>query len=84
MFRFLANLLRRPAIRFGMARDARRPLRDPRFASFLAHNNRQTLDSRFHESVLRGRRLVRQGLYLLIGAGCAWVVIESAKALTMF
>ncbi len=84
MFRALANLLHRPTIRSGMVRDARGPIRNPRFVSFLAQNNRKTLDTNFHDTVLRGRRLVRQGLYVLIGLGCAWVVIESAKALTTF
>jgi hypothetical protein len=67
-----------------MVRDTRGPIRNPRFVSFLAQNNRKTLDTNFHDTVLRGRRLVRQGLYLLISVGCAWVVLESAKALTTF
>jgi hypothetical protein len=84
MLRFLANLLHRPAIRSGLSRDGRGQLRNPRFVSFLAQSNRKTLDTNFHDTVLRGRRLARQGLYVLVGLGCAWVVLESARALTMF
>lgn len=84
MFRVLLNLLRRPTVRSGLTRNGRGPIRNPRFVSFLAQNNRKTLDTNFHDTVLRGRRLVRQALYLLVGAGCAWVVLESAKALSTF
>ncbi len=84
MFRVLLNLLHRPAVRSGMARGPQGQIRNPRFVSFLAQNNRKTLDTDFHDTVLRGRRLVRQALYVLIGAGCAWVVLESAKAISTF
>lgn len=84
MFRALLNLLHRPAIRSGMVRGARGPVRNPRFVSFIAQNNRKTLDTDFHDTVLRGRRLARQGLYVLVGAGCIWIVVESAKAISMF
>ncbi|MCC6415292.1 MAG: hypothetical protein IT582_05240 [Opitutaceae bacterium] len=80
----LANLLRRPAIRMGLARDRRRTLRDPRFVSFMSQSNRKTLDTNFHDTVMRGRRLLRQGLVVLAAAGFAWVAIESAKALSVF
>lgn len=84
MFRALLNLLHRPTLRSGMFRDARGPVRNPRFVSFIAQNNRKTLDTNFHDTVLRGRRLARQALFVLVGAGCAWVVVESAKAISMF
>ncbi len=84
MLRVLLNLLHRPAVRFGLTRGARGQIRNPRFVSFLAQNNRKTLDTDFHDTVLRGRRLARRALYLLIGAGCTWVVVESARALSTF
>ena len=68
----------------GMARDSRGHLRDPRFVSLMAHTNRKTLDTNFHDTVIRGRRLLRHGLVLLVAVGFAWVVIESAKALSVF
>lgn len=84
MLRVLLNLLRRPAIRMGMARDRRGHFRDPRFVSFLAQNNRKRLDTHFHDAVMQGRRLVRYALILLVGGGCAWVLIESARAISVF
>lgn len=84
MLRALLNLLRRPAIRSGMVRGARGPVRNPRFVSFIVQNNRKTLDTDFHDTVLRGRKLARQALYLFVGVGCAWILLESAKALSTF
>lgn len=84
VFRVLLNLLHRPAVRSGLSRGPQRQIRNPRFVSFLAQNNRKTLDTDFHDTVLRGRRLARQALYVLVGAGCAWVVLESAKAISTF
>jgi hypothetical protein len=84
MLRPLLRLFRRPALRFGLERDSRSPLRDPRFASFLADTNRKSLNTDFQDAVLRGRRLVRQLLVLgLVGLG-AWVLMESARALSVF
>jgi hypothetical protein len=84
VLRILLNLLHRPAVRSGLSRGAQGQICNPRFVSFLAQNNRKTLDTDFHDTVLRGRRLARQALYLLIGAGCTWVVVESARALSTF
>lgn len=84
MRRFLQRLFHRPAFRFGMTRDTRSRLRDPRFASFLAQSNRKTIDTDFQDAVLRGRRLFKQGLIALLAAGGAWIVVESAKALSVF
>lgn len=84
MFPVLRNLFRRRAFRSGLARDARGPFRNPRFVSFMAQSNRKRLDTDFHDAVLRGRKLIRQGLTLLLAGGLAWVVIESARALTVF
>lgn len=84
MPRFLRNLLHRPAIRFGMAGDPRGRFRDPRFVSFISETNRKTLNTDFQDAVLKGRKLVR--LALVGGAVCAvaWVVLESAHALSVF
>lgn len=84
MLRVLLNLLHRPAVRSGLPRGAQGQIRNPRFVSFLAQNNRRTLDTDFHDTVLRGRRLARQALLVLLAAGCAWVVLESAKAISTF
>lgn len=84
MLRGWRGLFHRPAIRPGSARDARGQFRNPQFASFLAQSNRKRLDTDFHDAVLRGRKLARQALVLLLGGGLAWVVLESARALTVF
>lgn len=84
MLRVLLNFLRRPTLRFGMERDPRSPLRDPRFISYLAQSNRKRLDTDRHDRILRGRKLVRNLFALALAGGGAWVVVESAKALSMF
>jgi len=84
MSRALRKLLPSRLIRFGLARDLNGRFRDPRFVSFLAANNRKTLDTDFQDAVLHGRRLFKQVLVLIFLAGGAWVVVESAKALSMF
>jgi hypothetical protein len=84
VLRALLNLCHRPAVRFGLRRDPRGRFRDPRFVSFLTQSNRKALDTDFHDAVLRGRKLLRNVLLLLLAGGGAWVVLESAKALSVF
>ena len=84
MWRALQHLFHRPALRLGLMRDARGPCRNPRFVSFLAQSNRKRLDTDFHDAVLRGRRFARQALLALLIGGCAWVALESARALSVF
>jgi hypothetical protein len=84
MLRVALNLLHRPALRFGLAQDSRSKLRDPRFVSYLSQSNRKMLDTDFHDAVLRGRKFMRGLLRVAIAAGCAWIVVESAKALSVF
>lgn len=84
MLRVLLNLCHRPAVRFGLQRDPHGRFREPRFVSFLAQSNRKLLDTDLHDAVLRGRKLMRNVFRLALVGGCAWVVLESAKALTVF
>ena len=84
VFRVLLNLCHRPAVRFGLRRDPRGRFRDPRFASFLAESNRGGNDSDFHDTLLRGRKLMRNLLRLSVAGGGAWILLESAKALSVF
>jgi hypothetical protein len=84
MLRFWNNPFRRPGLRPGMPRDSRAPFRNPQFASFLAQSNRKRLDTDFQDAVLRGRKFMRQLMVLLLGGGLAWVLVESARALTVF
>lgn len=82
--RTFQHLLHRPALRLGLAQDARGPCRNPRFVSFLAQSNRKALDTDLHDALLRGRKLARQALFVLLIAGVAWIMLESARALTVF
>lgn len=84
MLRFLANLFRRPAIGFGLRRDRRGRFRDPRFTSFMAQSNRSRVDTDLRDTMLRGRKLAKNLFRLGLAGGCAWIVLESAKALSVF
>ena len=84
MHRVLLNLLHRPALRFGLAQDSRSKLRDPRFVSYLAQSNRKALDTNFHDAVLRGRKFMRHLFRFAVAGCCVWVIVESAKALSVF
>jgi hypothetical protein len=83
VFRVLLNLCHRPAVRFGLRRDSRGRFRDPRFASFMSQSNRK-LDTDLHDAVLQGRKLIRYGFKFALAGGFAWLVLESAKALSVF
>jgi hypothetical protein len=84
VLRFLLNLCHRPALRFGWSRDARSRHRNTNFASFMAENNRRRHDIDRHDAILRGRRVARNLLMLLLAGGGTWIVVESAKALSVF
>jgi hypothetical protein len=84
MLALIRNFFHRPVIRFGLARDRRGKFRDPRFVSFISHSNRKTLNTDFKDAVLQGRKLVRYALVAAVVCGGAWVVLESAHALSMF
>ena len=78
------NLFHRRAIRFGMASDPRGKFRDPRFVSFISESNRKTLNTDLKDTVLKARKLVRYALVVTVACAGAWVVIESAPALSIF
>ena len=58
--------------------------RSAQFASFMAQNNRRRVDTDLLDAVLRSRRLLRNLLKLTLAGGGAWVVVESARALSIF
>jgi hypothetical protein len=84
VLRVLLNFCRRPAIRFGLRRDPRGRFRDPQFASFMAQGNVKRMDSDMHDAVLKGRKAMKAVLRVGLALGGAWVVLESAKALSVF
>jgi hypothetical protein len=50
----------------------------------MAQSNRRSLDADLQDHVLRGRKLMRAALKLGLFGGAAWVVLESARALSVF
>ncbi len=84
MLRWLLNICHRPAIRFGLARDPSSRFRNGHFASFLAESNGRRGDPDRHDAMLRGRKIVRQALVVLLAGGAAWVLVESARAISVF
>jgi hypothetical protein len=84
VLRVLLNFCRRPAVRFGLHRDPRGRFRDPQFVSFMAQSNNRRSNTDLHDAVLRGRKVVRNVFHLALAGGAAWVVLESAKALSVF
>ena len=83
----IRRLCYRPAIR--LSRIERGPrdrmhLRSERFASFLAANNRKTINTDRQDALLVGRRIMRQLLIFAAGAGLAWIALESARAVGVF
>ena len=84
MLPLIKNLFHRPVIRFGMASDANHRFRNPRFVSFINESNRKTLNTDFQDAVLKGRRFFRLALVACAVCAAAWIVLESAHALSMF
>lgn len=64
--------------------ELRGRLRNPRFVSFMAENNRRRVDTDLRDAVLQGRKYVKYLLRLAVLGGGAWVVLESARALSTF
>ena len=86
--RMLKNLFRRPPIRMGRVDNARirkTSIRNAGFVSFITNNrcvSQRTTDR--HDARLRRLRFLKTLVYLALGSGGAWIVIESARALTLF
>jgi hypothetical protein len=85
VLRALKQLLPHRALRFGLRSDhGHGRLRDPRFVSFVAQSNRSVLNTDLRDAMLRGRVFVRRVLIAAAVVGLAWVVVESAQALSVF
>ena len=84
----LKNWFHRPAIKMGRVDNSRihtTRLRNAQFVSFITESRSlKAWNSDRYESRLRWRKRVKAFLGLSFAAGGAWVVIESARALTMF
>jgi hypothetical protein len=86
--RVFKNWFHRPIVRFGTvdnSRIATTPVRNSLFVSFITETGcyrARSIDR--HETQMRRRKFARGLLLIAIGALSAWIIIESAKALTMF
>lgn len=87
MFGILRRLFHRPVIRLGSLgygqRDSQR-LRNERFASYLAANNRRSINTDRIDALLATRRFARQLLVLAALGLVTWFVVESAQAIGVF
>jgi hypothetical protein len=87
MSRGFLRWLHRQAALLGSADSSRfRPGCGPnaQFISYLAESGARQVNADHYEASLRRRRLGKGLLLWLLGAGGAWVIIESAKAISMF
>ena len=50
----------------------------------MASNNRKALNTDLQDAALRGRKIMRNVFRFALVGSAAWVVLESAKALSVF
>ena len=50
----------------------------------MSDTNRKPLDHDMHDAMLKGRKAMKSILHVALALGGAWVVIESAKAFSIF
>jgi hypothetical protein len=82
----LKSLFHRPAIRMGRVDNSlihTTRLRNAQFVSFMAVSMHPFMTDRY-DTRLRRRKRLKAVFALAIVAGVAWVVLESAHALSMY
>lgn len=89
MLRIVKSWFHRPAIRMGRVDNSRihtTRLRNAQFVSFFSENGNLNTPGGTdrYESRLRFRKRLKLVFGLFVAAGGAWVVVESARALTLF
>lgn len=88
MLRCVLNALRRPAVPHSALlhrRDFdRTSTRNVQFVSFLDQSGFRRIDVNRYERSMRRRRVAAYALLWMMVAGFAWVVIESAQALSIY
>ena len=87
MLRRLRQLFHRSTIRMGPVDNSRirvTATKNAQFVSYLVDSGFRQINVDRYESSLRRRRTLRSVFFWLLGAGSAWIVIESAKALSSF
>ena len=84
----LFALTRKPGIGFGLMVDAIRgkknQVRNAQFIGFLEDSGFRRSNPDRHAKLLNRRRAALNVLFLLLLIGFAWIMIESAHALTLF
>ena len=87
MLRKIRHWFHRPAIRMGPIDNSRirtTRTKNAQFVSYLAESGFRQVNADHYESSLRRRRVVKSLLFWILVAGGAWVLIESARAISMF
>ena len=87
MIQWLSTVLRRPTLRPGrLVHSHGRPTRtvNSQFVSFLQRSGFRRVNLDRYERSLRRRRLALAVCGWASALGLTWVVVESAKALSMF
>ena len=89
--KMLKNLFHRPAIRMARANNGRlqqrqrSSVRNAGFVSYLSETGGlRPRNTDGYDARLRRMRFVKNLALVALGAGGLWVVIESARALTLF
>ncbi|BET66097.1 hypothetical protein ASA1KI_10150 [Opitutales bacterium ASA1] len=88
MFRCVLNMMRKPPVASSALlhrRDfGRTSTKNVQFVSFLDESGFRRVDPDRYERSMRRRRVLAYSVLWLMVAGFAWVVIESAQALSIF
>ena len=87
MLRAVRHWFYRPAIRMWSVDNSRihtTQTKNAQFISYLVESGFRQVNVDRYESSLRRRRLVKSLLFWILVAGGAWVLIESARAISMF
>ena len=87
MLRALRHWFHRPALRMASVDNSRihtTRTQNAQFISYLVESGFRQVNPDRYEASLRRRRFVRGLLFALVAGGGAWVLIESAKALSAF
>ena len=83
---YIRQWFHRPAVRMGSIDNSRIRMtrtKNAQFVSYLTETGFRQVNGDRYESSLRRRRLLKRMFWVLLIGGGAWVVIESARALSM-
>jgi hypothetical protein len=87
MLREVRRWFRRPPVRMGSVDNSRIRItstKNAQFISYLVESGFRQVNRDHYEASLRRRRWVKHLLFWTLAAGGSWILIESAKALSMF